>query len=475
MASPHHGHCQHQISRPTTATATNPSCCYYCCTTLHHPPPPDPLLQSLSSHLHHSSPQSHLYSPYINPPYNPHQHYQPNYYPPQPHQRNQQNFEYHHKQQHEQEPEQTHPHPIVSSLLRRVSALETSVRHHSVAASCSLRDAAARTIQTHFRAFLVRRSRTLRQLKGLAFIKATLNILKSSVSDNTHFDFQALSRKAMDLLLKLDSFQGSDPMIRNGKKKIRRELIRFVELIDGVSVKRNELSSRLVKDARWLGSDNKSRVLYGDYRGGAVDCKDLGRDKRVLLEKIRGQVEKIHGFSRVSEEEDEKDMELENPSIFRHRNCGVLQHSRGGLVNRHDGVEAKVKKSVSFAENGNVYKVYRSSNEPDSLEDCNSSDGSDSIDAERELVNNLGREIEELRVSSKETEDDEETHTEDRESSQISDGERDPEKDLKTGGKYEPRSYRDEDGGFVFSAPLPVKMETRAGLVNKRKTITIIK
>ena len=62
-------------------------------------------------------------------------------------------------------------------------------------------------IQTHFCVFLVRRSRTLRNLKGLALIKSTFNSLKWSISSETHFDFDALSQKAMELLLKLDTIQ----------------------------------------------------------------------------------------------------------------------------------------------------------------------------------------------------------------------------------------------------------------------------
>ena len=68
-------------------------------------------------------------------------------------------------------------------------------------------------IQTHFCVFLVRRSRTLRNLKGLALIKSTFNSLQWSISSETHFDFDALSQKAMELLLKLDSIQVNDSWV----------------------------------------------------------------------------------------------------------------------------------------------------------------------------------------------------------------------------------------------------------------------
>ena len=98
-------------------------------------------------------------------------------------------------------------------IISRINALESSLQHFSRTSnfysypSCTLKDAAARVIQTHFRAFLVHRSRTLRQLKDLAFIKSSLNSLKRSISNKTHFDCEAVSQKTMDLLLKLESFQ----------------------------------------------------------------------------------------------------------------------------------------------------------------------------------------------------------------------------------------------------------------------------
>ena len=61
--------------------------------------------------------------------------------------------------------------------------------------------------------FLVRKSRTLRNLKGLALIKSTYNSLKSFISSEIHFDFDALSQKAMELLLNLDSIQVNDSWV----------------------------------------------------------------------------------------------------------------------------------------------------------------------------------------------------------------------------------------------------------------------
>uniref|UniRef100_A0A5B7BL47 BAG family molecular chaperone regulator 8, chloroplastic n=1 Tax=Davidia involucrata TaxID=16924 RepID=A0A5B7BL47_DAVIN len=478
MASHHHHphpyQCHHHHNSHPTTTATY-CCCCGCggCTPSPHPPPPDPLLQSIASHLlHPPPPQPHLYSPYLNTPcdpYKPH-HHQTQFYPSQTHHQKQQQF------QHHQQLQQQQTQPIVSSLLRRIAALESSLRHQFHAnptSSHSLRDAAARTIQTHFRAFLVRRSRTLRQLKDLAFIKSTLNTLKTSLSDNTHLDSQTLSHEAIDLLLKLDYIQGGDPMIRDGKRSISRELIRFIEFVDGVYVKRNELSSRRVQNERCIGTGNKSRVLYSGHRMGNAECGDLDGYERNLMEKLRGRVEKIHGLSRVSEDDDDEgDLGLEKPSISNNGRFGFSQNRNGGLVKRSGGVQAKVKKRVSFAEDGDVS---RSTHEPISSGDVNGSDGSGSIDDEIELVDNFCKEIEEIGGFAKETEDDEEGNIEDGGSSQISDGERNPRSDLRAEGNYEIRGqYQGQNGNFVFSAPLPVQMESRADLLKKKKALKIV-
>ncbi|KAL4184325.1 hypothetical protein AMTRI_Chr10g440 [Amborella trichopoda] len=202
------------------------ACC--CCQQPHHslssppPPPPslspshslsDPLLQSIASHL------SHLLSPH--PPQNPPLH----------------------------------------QLHRRISALESALRHLSVNPSrpspppppthffslkeraLSLKDAAARTIQTHFRAFLVRRSRTLRHLENLSTAKTHLKSLQLSLSNPSFLSLlrnrvlvrQDFAEKAMSLLIKVDSIQSGNVMIREGKKSITRELIHLIELIDSNS------------------------------------------------------------------------------------------------------------------------------------------------------------------------------------------------------------------------------------------------
>ncbi|XP_057774889.1 BAG family molecular chaperone regulator 8, chloroplastic-like [Salvia miltiorrhiza] len=178
------------------------------------------------------------------------------------------------------------------------------------------------------------RSITLRHLKDLASIKSSLGFLKSSVSQKTHFDYDAVYRKAANLLLKLDAIQGGNPMIRNERISLSREVYKFLDFIEGACVQR-----RIVKQ------NLRSRVSICERKLGNVES---GWSKRVNVEKLRGLVERI---DRLIEELDEAEQceEIENPKgelLMRKSGGG------GGLVKQGGGVGPKVKKNVSFAENG---------------------------------------------------------------------------------------------------------------------------
>ncbi|CAD6333257.1 unnamed protein product [Miscanthus lutarioriparius] len=102
-------------------------------------------------------------------------------------------------------------------------------------------DRAARTIQAHFRRFLARRSRTLRQLKELAVLRSKAAAIRGSLSGRRGgADPAAVSEAAMGLLLQLDAIQGEDPMIREGKRAVSRELTRILEFVDKVLIKEQE-------------------------------------------------------------------------------------------------------------------------------------------------------------------------------------------------------------------------------------------
>ncbi|GAY32610.1 hypothetical protein CUMW_287480, partial [Citrus unshiu] len=262
----HHHHHHHHQQQLNCAGGTTNCCCSSCCSHPS-PQPTEPLLQAIASQLFQQ--QQHQQQPgsccqgrtHIT--------------------RQSQNFRqkiqnFHHHQQEKF---------VLSSLLSRIDALEASLQNFSLSStSFSLRDMAARVIQTHFRAFLVRRSRTLRKLKELALIKSAFNSLKSSVSNKTHFDFHVVSQKALDLLLILDSLQGGDPMIRDGKRSVSKDLIKFLEFVDGFVAKRHEISTKAAKNVRFVGNSIKPRNFRtnGGYLSG---------DQAEVMSKVRDRIE----------------------------------------------------------------------------------------------------------------------------------------------------------------------------------------
>lgn len=322
--------------------------------------------------------------------------------------------------------------------MSRINALESSLHSFSKASSCSsypsfsLKDAAARVIQTHFRAFLVHRSRTLRQLKDLAFIRSSLNTLKLSVSNNIHFDPQAVSQKAMDLLLKLDSFQGGDPMIRDGKRSVSKDLIQFLEYVDGLVLKRHKL---LYKNAKTI------RVL----RNGSSKPKVLRSKSGEVMEKLRDRVEKLERFSTIEERNDVVELEGFHQGIDEAENKNKNKNKNGELLLKRQGIQPKVKKTVSFAENGNVYRIISNGDEVSSSGDGSLTDESVSSDERGDTMENLVKESEDL-VENLE------------EAMNLN----------KQARSNSVEDYQIQGGDFVFSAPLPVKMESKADLMKKR-------
>ncbi|XP_042508365.1 BAG family molecular chaperone regulator 8, chloroplastic [Macadamia integrifolia] len=439
MAShPHHNHCH-------SNHLSNCSCCCSCNSS--HPsevsqsPTTDPPLQALAAQLLQSS-QTHLYAQYPKP--QQHQLYQKHLYQKQQHQQTQ---------------------SLLSSLLRRIEVLESSF--HQIPASHpppppppphpsnSLRDVAARIIQTHFRAFLVRRSRTLRQLKDLAFVKASLISLKSSISDGSQLKPEVLSQKAMDLLIKLDSIQGGDPMIRDGKKSVSRDLVRFLEFVDGVSAKRRELSSKATKSLRLAENSKKSRVcvsshdpVMGTYR------RDLSREQRELLEKLRSQARGI------SENNEGMHVELESfRQISYDEDDPKIITNHGEILLKQSALGSESKKNVSFAENGDLTRVF------DESYSGGHEAGIDQgflDDDQRELVENLCREVEEIGGFSGVAGDDEEeeAYIESKVFQQANDGDRNPRSIPQREANYGKRVQRHgQNGEISFSAPLPVQMD----------------
>ncbi|KAK4383960.1 hypothetical protein Sango_3104100 [Sesamum angolense] len=256
-------------------------------------------------------------------------------------------------------------------------------------------------------------------------------------------------------------------MIRDGKSSISRELNRFLDSIQGFCVERRVLGSGV--NLRYRGNDLKSRVSSPQRKLDNVKCGDL---KRVNVEKLRGLVERIDKLAEELMSSKVKYQVPNNDSLIRKH--GVSGHSSGGLVKEHSRVQPKVKKNVSFVENGKVYRVTRRNHKPFLEEYCDGSiDRDNLVDGEKELEDDLCREIEEIGLSSRVAEgddDDLEVHSENEGSLPSSDGEKNPRNCSKSKGNSE-RKRHDQVGtdDFIFHAPLPTKMEIRGDSVDKKK------
>lgn len=245
MASSHHHHQHthqqthhtHQFNHCNCTSCCPPPCCNSTsCNSLPPPPPPPPpanpadqLLQALAtSLLLQSQPQPQFQTPIPSsiPPIPPPV---PFFYSPEHLAPNQYQYAFPHKT-HQPPPHKSNE-PL-ASLFDRVAALESSLFSNPNAKAipvpippqkpsfctdpnktyssntnrprASLKDLAARTIQVHFRQYLVRRSQILRDLKRLAVMKCHVAALRSAVSHRTDIDPKKVSDQAADMLLQLD-------------------------------------------------------------------------------------------------------------------------------------------------------------------------------------------------------------------------------------------------------------------------------
>ncbi|KAG8068059.1 hypothetical protein GUJ93_ZPchr0005g14374 [Zizania palustris] len=268
-----------------------PACCSCCCgcgsacsapASFYYPAPPPPssgsdhLLHAIAAHLLGSAPphqappqpQPQAQAPPAPPPAAAHHAY------PYP-------YQYQYQQPKPQPQPQANPsdhgHLLLHSLLRRVAALESTIPHcfpsapvpppranhrrHRVAThqdegeddgeedappspprrarpTSPARERAARIIQAHFRRFLARRSRTLRQLNELAVLRSKAAALRRSLSGRRGTgDPASLTEAVKGLVFHLHAIQGGDPMIQEGKRAISGELSQIMEFIDKVLVK----------------------------------------------------------------------------------------------------------------------------------------------------------------------------------------------------------------------------------------------
>ncbi|KAK9993444.1 hypothetical protein SO802_023147 [Lithocarpus litseifolius] len=84
-----------------------------------------------------------------------------------------------------------------------------------------------------------------------------------------------------------------DSMMRDGKRSISRDLVRFLEFIDGVVVKRHGLSLKTMKNMNF-GHPNCNKG-----KGLGIKIRSLS-GQREVIQKLRARVKKISGFFRQS-------------------------------------------------------------------------------------------------------------------------------------------------------------------------------
>lgn len=114
-------------------------------------------------------------------------------------------------------------------------------------------DTAALIIQTRFRAYLARRSQTLRHLRDLAMIKSEfkqLNFLFANagyrrIVRRDQDERRRFCEKAVGLLLKLDSIEGTDGMIREARRSLSKKV---VALLDSVDNEENDDDMDVIED-----------------------------------------------------------------------------------------------------------------------------------------------------------------------------------------------------------------------------------
>ncbi|GAB2300604.1 hypothetical protein Dimus_034639 [Dionaea muscipula] len=213
-------------------------------------------------------------------------------------------------------------------------------------------------------------------------------------------------------------------MIRDSKRSITREIVQFLELVDGLRVDRR---GHLVRNG------NKTRVVSSSL---------LDNDKARPMKELRERVERIGRLSKALDHDSSGNME---PEGFKHviDEDGVVNEDGAGIL------RPKLKKHVSF------------------LEDIIAAKGYSDDDDEIKLVQGAAENFDKHSVES--DQEDEESER----SSQASDHDHggNPKRDHLTTRTYAEngKSNQNSNQAIVFHAPLPLKMESRAALMKKMK------
>ncbi|CAI0627408.1 unnamed protein product [Linum tenue] len=159
----------------------------------------------------------------------------------------------------------TEPSPTPSPPARKVVSIPV---HHVASPSPSdllLRrsDSAARKIQKVFRGFLVRKS-----MKRIAGIRSEVNAVEIRISGTTDLicrdgkERLKVNETLMSLLFRLDSVPGSDPGVRDFRKRVIKKAIALQEFVDSIAdsgfENHESLESAAAIEAEGRGGDSVS-------------------------------------------------------------------------------------------------------------------------------------------------------------------------------------------------------------------------
>ncbi|KAL0761725.1 hypothetical protein Bca101_077875 [Brassica carinata] len=264
-----------------------------------------------------------------------------------------------HQHQKSNVPREHDDHVILSCLLRKIDDLESSLNEFAGRYDqrrdrySTLRDSAARVIQTRFRSYLVR----------------------------------SLTRFRV----------GVDPMIRSSKRSLSRDLVRFLHYIDDCAVRR-----------------------YGFVVGSQFKFREkpqaVGVAEERIMEKLRNRMGKVfvsngelEELDSMSDESEELPMKSSYKNVYdltsSEENDSVVVMSRdnerkhGSKTRNMVLVEGSGGKTVSFDENGNVYKVYGDTSESSISEEDDPVSGSKDGNGEKKgNVNEVTRKKKKLVV-----------------------------------------------------------------------------
>ncbi|PWA94940.1 DYW domain-containing protein [Artemisia annua] len=201
------------------------------------------------------------------------------------------------------------------------------------------------------------------------------------------FAIHGLADEASSIFADMEEAKGNDQMIRDGKRSVSRELIRFMELIDEISMENELISIRKVKIGK---TGNKSVILQRESRIRGSGSRVHDDDLRNLAENLKSRIVKLNG-------------------VEKRREVGGLMKSQRVVKS-----QPKVKKNVSFDEDGNVYRLI------ERKRGVVLSDGSESSNGDDEVVEEIG-------VSNENGVEEEEE-----DSSEMSENEMDPRENLGT-------------------------------------------